>query len=77
MQFFEIIAVESPWTHNVQMKNRLKFKQPISPRLKLLVFEFNEKQIQLSISHAAAVHLMDAMSGEKESLKMTDQDEKD
>lgn len=38
----------------------------ISPRLKLLVFEFNEKKAQLTVSHAGATHLMDIMSQDKE-----------
>jgi len=38
--------------------------QKISPRLKLLVFEFNDKQVQLPVSHAGAVNLIDIMSKE-------------
>jgi two-component system, LytTR family, response regulator len=36
----------------------------ISPRLKLLVFEFNDQKIQLNVSHAGAVNLLDLMSKE-------------
>ncbi|NVO18220.1 MAG: response regulator [Bacteroidetes bacterium] len=36
----------------------------ISPRLKLLVFEFNNQRTQLSISHTGAIHLMNIMSAD-------------
>lgn len=37
------------------------YVQKISPRLKLLVFEFNEKQIQLNVTHSGATQLLQIM----------------
>ncbi len=33
----------------------------ISPRLKMLIFQFGDKQTQISISHAGAIHLLEMM----------------
>lgn len=39
----------------------------VSPRLKLIVFEPNNQQCQLNVSHAGAIHLLDIMDGMKDS----------
>ena len=41
------------------------YMHKISPRLKLLVFKFNDQQVQFAIPHTGAVNLMDIMSQEK------------
>jgi two-component system, LytTR family, response regulator len=50
----------------------LNYIQKISPRLKLLVFEFNNKLVQLKVSHAGAVNLMSKMSFAKENVADND-----
>lgn len=44
-----------------------QYVQKISPRLKLLVFEFNEKQIQLNVTHSGAMQLLHIMESNNDS----------
>jgi len=37
------------------------YVRKVSPRLKMVVFEFNDHQVQISVSHTGAVHLMELM----------------
>lgn len=41
------------------------YVRKVSPRLKIIVFEFNDRQAQINVSHTGAVHLMELMDADQ------------